>query len=95
MKLETLKKQFRRDRPMTTMTLSLPEDVIEDLDRIAPRRGLSNAKSLARTYIGQGLREDLERFESDTVTALIASLERRGISDDLIEAALAEVTQGE
>ncbi len=43
-------------------------------------------------YIGQGLRVDLERFQSETITALIASLKRRGVSDELINEALSEVT---
>ena len=47
---------------------------------------------MIRAYIGQGLRADLERFESDTVSALIASLKRRGVSDELIPEALSEVT---
>jgi hypothetical protein len=40
-----------------------------------------------RAYIGQGLRVDLERFESETVTTLIASLKRRGVSDAVIDEA--------
>jgi hypothetical protein len=33
----------------------------------------------------------LERFESETVTALVASLKRRGVSEAVIEQALSEV----
>ncbi|MGQ9872569.1 MAG: hypothetical protein ACUVQO_17545 [Leptodesmis sp.] len=46
-----------------------------------------------RTYIGQGLRADLEWLESDTVSALIASLKRHGVSDEVIQDALGEVTE--
>jgi hypothetical protein len=46
---------------------------------------------LVRAYIGQGLRNDLERFENETVTALIASLKRRGVSDEIINEALSEI----
>ena len=35
-------------------------------------------------YIGQGLRSDLERLEGDTVSALIASLKRHGVSEAVI-----------
>jgi hypothetical protein len=38
------------------------------------------------------MRTDLERFESETVTALMASLNRRGVSEEVINEALSEVT---
>ena len=93
MKPEALKKRLDRNRPMTTMTIRMPEDVIEDLKRIAPTLGFSGYQPLARTYIGQGLRADLERLDNDTVSALINSLKRRGVGDEVIQAALSEVTQ--
>jgi hypothetical protein len=46
-----------------------------------------------RAYVGQGLRADLERLEGDTVSALVASLKRRGVSGELIQEALVEVAQ--
>lgn len=91
MKVEALKKRLVRNRPMTSVTIRIPEDVVEDLKRIAPLLGFSGYQPLIRAYIGQGLRTDLERFESETVTALIASLKRRGVSDEVIDEALREV----
>lgn len=91
MKIEALKKRLKRNRPMTSVTIRIPEDVVEDLKRIAPLLGFSGYQPLIRAYIGQGLRTDLERFESETVTALIASLKRRGVSDEVIAEALSEV----
>ena len=45
-----------------------------------------------RTYIGQGLRTDLEQLENDLEVAdLIESLRRHGVNDDVIQAAMAEV----
>ena len=38
---------------MTTISLRMPEDVIDDLKEIA----------LMRSYIGQGLHKDLQRLE--------------------------------
>lgn len=93
MKVETLKKRLDRNRPMTTITIRLPEDVIEDLKRVAPLLGFSGYQPLARAYIGQGLRADLERLEEDTVSALIASLKRRGVSDEVIQEALSDVSR--
>jgi hypothetical protein len=93
MKVEALKKRLDKNRPMTTITIRIPEDVIEDLKRVAPLLGFSGYQPLVRAYIGQGLRTDLERLEGDTVFALVASLKRHGVSDDVIQEALAEVAQ--
>lgn len=41
MKVETLKKRLNRNRPMTAITIRIPEDVIEDLKRVAPLLGFS------------------------------------------------------
>ncbi|MBW4482769.1 MAG: hypothetical protein KME14_09530 [Tildeniella torsiva UHER 1998/13D] len=93
MKADALKKRLDRDRPMTTITIRMPEDVIEDLKRIAPLLGFSGYQPLARAYIGQGLRVDLERLEGDYVSELIASLRRHGVSDEVLQAALQEVIE--
>ncbi len=47
-----------------------------------------------RAYIGQGLHSDIERLEEDTISALIASLKRHGVSDEIIQEALGEILQG-
>ena len=94
MKVEALKKRLDRNRPMTSVTIRIPEDVVEDLKRIAPLLGFSGYQPLIRAYIGQGLRIDLERFEGDaTLRALISSLKRRGVSDEIISEALSEIVQ--
>lgn len=90
MKAESLKKRLKRDRPMTTITIRMPEDVIDDLKRIAPALGFSGYQPLARSYIGQGLRADLERFENDTVAAFVENLKRHGVGEAVIQAALKE-----
>ncbi len=95
MKFEALKQRLERNRPMTSVTLRIPGDVVEDLKKVAPLLGFSGYQPLIRAYIGQGLRVDLERFESDTVTALVASLKRRGVSDAVIDEALSEVIHAE
>ena len=92
MKVEALKKRLERNRHMTTITIRIPEDVIEDLKRVAPLLGFSGYQPLMRAYIGQGLRADLERLEGDTISALVASLKRHGVSDEVLQEALSEVT---
>ena len=45
-----------------------------------------------RTYIGQGLREDLEKLENSPFWELIESLKRHGVEEDIINNALEEIT---
>ena len=63
MKIDALKKRLDKSRPMTSVTLRMPEDVVDDLKRIVPLLGFSGCQPLVRAYIGNGLRSDLERFE--------------------------------
>ena len=78
---------------MVSVTLRMPEDVIEDMKRIAPLLGFSGYQPLIRAYVGQGLRKDLERLDNDVVSGLVAGLKKRGVSAAVIEEALAEITQ--
>jgi len=95
MSIDQLKRRLDRNRPMTSVTIRMPEDVVEDLKRIAPVLGFSGYQPLIRAYVGQGLRHDLDRLENDAVAALISGLKRRGVSESVIEEALAEVVHGE
>lgn len=79
---------------MKAVTLRMPEDVVEDMKRIAPLLGFSGYQPLVRAYVGQCLRRDLARLDNDAVTDLVASLKRRGVSKELIEEALADVAHG-
>ena len=77
---------------MATISLRMPEDVVEDLKRIAPVLGFSGYQPLIRAYVGQGLRADLERLEQKSeLNQLIENLRRHGVEDELLAAALAEV----
>jgi hypothetical protein len=49
-----------KDHPVTEVTLSLPTDVLEDMERVAESKEMSGWKSLLKLYISQGLRKDLE-----------------------------------
>ncbi len=92
MKMTDLKQRLRRDRPMTTVTLRMPEDVIEDLKRIAPLLGYSGYQPLIRAYIGQGLRTDLERLDEAPITRLIEKLKDQGVSEETLTKALADLS---
>ena len=91
MKMEQLKKRLDKNRPMTTISIRSPEDVIDELKRIAPLRGFSGYQPLVRAYVGQGLRVDLERFDREPVEALIESLKRHGVSEEIINEALGDL----
>jgi hypothetical protein len=91
---ERIISSLRRDRPMTSVTLRMPEDVLEDLKRIAPVLGHSGYQPLIRAYVGRGLRADLEKLEGSEVAALVANLRRRGVDESVLAKALAEVTGG-
>ena len=79
MKTDDLKTRLQKDRPMSMVSIRMPEDVIANLKRIAPQLGFSGYQPLMRAYIGQGLRADLERLEKETaVSQLIESLRQQG-----------------
>ena len=91
MKITKLRKRLRAGRPMTTISIRIPEDVIDDLKRVAPLLGFSGYQPLIRAYIGQGLRSDLERIEKrPDVSTLLKSLRKHGVSQDVISSAVAE-----
>jgi hypothetical protein len=75
---------------MTTISIRMPEDVIEDLKEIAPALGLSGYQPLIRAYIGQGLRRDLERLDNSQMQAITERLRKQGVADELISAAIAD-----
>jgi hypothetical protein len=87
-------KRFRKDRPMTTISIRIPEDVIEDLKDIAPALGYSGYQPLMRAYIGRGLRKDLERLENSRAQVLAESLRKRGVSESMIAEVIEEAKVG-
>ena len=90
---ERIKSRLRRDRPMTTISMRVPEDVIEDLKEVAPKLGYSGYQPLIRAYIGQGLRKDLVRLGLPDLAELEESLRRHGVKTDVISAVLGEAAQ--
>ncbi len=91
MKTSKLKERHKKNRPMTTISLRFPEDVIEDLKRIAPVLGFSGYQPLIRAYVGQGLRIDLEKLEGKPdLSEFVERLRRKGVDDSIIASAMAE-----
>jgi hypothetical protein len=77
---------------MVTISMRIPEDVVEDLKRVAPLLGFSGYQPLIRAYVGQGLRQDLERLErTPGLERLLESLRRQGVDEQIINSAIAEL----
>jgi hypothetical protein len=91
MKINKLTQRLQKNRPMTMVSIRIPNDVIDDLKRVAPMLGFSGYQALIKAYIGQGLRSDLQRLEGGVeLSALIESLRKKGVTDEIISSAVAE-----
>jgi hypothetical protein len=87
---ERIQKRLRKNRVMTTISIRIPEDLIEDLKEVAPALGFSGYQPLIRAYIGQGLRKDLARMENPQLQALAESLRKHGVADRVISEIIAD-----
>ena len=87
---ERIRQRMERPRKMTTISMRMPETVLEELKEIAPMLGFSGYQPLIKAYIGQGLRKDLERLDNTPVQMLPESLRKQGIADEVISLAIAE-----
>ena len=91
MKTNKVIQRLQKNRPMTMVSIRIPNDVIEDLKRVAPMLGFSGYQALVKAYIGQGLRADLERLEGSVeVSVLIERLRKKGVKEEIISSAMAE-----
>lgn len=92
MQMSKLKTRLDKNRPMTSITVRFPVDVIEDLKRIAPMLGFSGYQALLKAYVGEGLRKDLERLEPpDDVAGFAKLLEKKGVKRELLDETLAQM----
>ena len=91
MKMTELKTRLQRNRPMMTVTLRMPSDVLTDLKRIAPLLGYTGYQPLMRTYIGQGLRVVLEKLEDPTMARFVGSLRHNGVSEEAFRKGMDEM----
>ena len=91
MKSNELKKRLKKDRTMVPVSIRMPEDVVDDLKRVAPQLGFTGHQPLIRAYVGQGLRQDLARLENTPeLNAFIENLRRQGVDDKIIANAMPE-----
>jgi tRNA 2-selenouridine synthase SelU len=85
---DRLKARLQTSRPMTSITLRIPVDVVESLKAIAPQRGFSGYQTLLKSYLSDGLRRDEAQNLNASTARLVQALKNRGVSAELI--ALAE-----
>ncbi|EPC02475.1 hypothetical protein L861_08915 [Litchfieldella anticariensis FP35 = DSM 16096] len=90
---DTLKKRLVKDRPMTTVTLRVPVDVVESLKTIAPLKGFQGYQTLLKAYVSEGLRRDEAQYLDDGVQRLVEALKARGVPSDVIERAVNDMAQ--
>ena len=90
MQTEQLKARLKKDRPMTSVTVRIPADVIESMKLIAPLRGFSGYQTLLKLYLSEGVRRDSALLEP-TVNRFVHALLARGVPSEVIEQASQEV----
>ena len=88
---KTIKERLNKNRPMTSITLRIPVDVVESMKNIAPRKGLSGYQALLKAYVSEGLRHDEAQFLLSKEAQLIDALKRRGVSEQIIQDAVCEI----
>ena len=88
---ERLKQRLQKDRSSITITMRIPEDVVESLKALAPMRGFAGYQTLLKSYISEGLRRDEAQFDQYTAQRLAEALKRRGVAERLLQEALDEV----
>ena len=84
---ETLKTRLKKDRPMTSITLRIPVDVVESMKNIAPRLGFAGYQSLLKAYLSEGLRRDEQQFDFSAQARLLESLRKHGVAQSVLDEA--------
>ncbi|MDP2751091.1 MAG: hypothetical protein Q8O31_00570 [Rhodocyclaceae bacterium] len=85
-----IKARLDKDRPMTSITLRIPVDVVDSMREVAPLRGFSGYQALLKSYIGEGLRHDEASYAFGQVARLIEVLKKRGVPANILEDAVCE-----
>jgi len=86
-----IKARLTKDRPMTSITVRMPVDVVESMKEIAPQRGFSGYQALLKSYVSEGLRRDEAEYSLNAAARLIEALKKRGISETVLDEASREI----
>ena len=90
---ETLKTRLSKDRPMTSITLRIPVDVVDSMKFIAPKRGFTGYQTLLKAYLSDGLRHDEVKYTSNAQTRLLEALKRHGVPQEVLDEATREISE--
>ena len=88
---EHIKTRLSKDRPMTTITLRIAQDVVDSMKDIAPRKGLGGYQTLLKAYISEGLRRDEAQFTFGPTARLLEALKKHGVPQAVLDEAAREV----
>ena len=88
---DTLRKRLAKDRPVTSITLRIPVDVVDSMKAIAPQKGFRGYQTLLKSYISDGLRRDEATYASTAVERLAQALKKRGVSAKVLADAMRDV----
>jgi uncharacterized protein YoaH (UPF0181 family) len=93
---ERIKRNMQPDKPMTLISLRLPDHVIEDLKEVAHTLGFGGYQTLIRAYISNGLRKNLaereaQRAKDSTVEEFSRRLMAHGVPEQAIQDVAAEM----
>lgn len=96
---ERIQRNMQPNKPMTLISLRLPDHVIQDLKDVAPLLGFSGYQALIRAYISNGLRKHLaereaQRAKDSTVEEFSRLLMAHGVPEQAIQEAAAEMRAG-
>ncbi len=84
---EKTRKRLAANRPMTSITLRIPVDIVDALKALAPQRGFQGYQTLLKLYLSEGLRRDEARLAAGREKRLIEALKKRGVSEKLLREA--------
>lgn len=86
-----IKTRLSKDRPMTSITLRIPVDVVDSMKAIAPKRGFTGYQPLLKAYLSDGLRVDEAKFIFDPTSRLMESLKKHGVPQSVLDEAVREL----
>jgi hypothetical protein len=96
---ERIKRNMQTDKPMTLISLRLPDNIIEDLKELASSLGFGGYQALIHAYISNGLRKHLsereaQRAKDSAVEEFSQRLIAHGVPEQAIKDAVAEMRAG-
>jgi len=91
---DRLKARLQMGRPMTSIKLRIPVDVVDSLKAIAPQRGFTGYQTLLKSYLSDGLQRDEAQCLRASTARLVQALKNRGVSAELIALAEQDLQKG-